>query len=565
MDKHHFTRMVEAKNARLNLGGDNAHHDQGRGVPSSFTTGIMLHLKCYKTYTKAISLWKKRCATSSADTDKSSTSSSTRPHRTGDVGRVLFPEYCMICKSANPIKVKGKKQFPEVLRELRAEISIREAAKLQNDTEMLTAIMPESLSLRCAEFKVHNKCRKNYTRNCPSSTKRAEDCDLPSASSQCRDEEDEIIPYSVGDSEKLFHYIREHVILVGQAVSMKVLTDIYGFDGSNRKQRYYVKQLIIREFNGDVLILNDPYEKKPQILVRAKAYEDGELLHESNKNCILRHAAEFLRNEIDEFVTKEKDEEEVWPPTVESLNRTRSRYPGSLQEFFTSLLKNKHHSAGENVLLAVNSLIDDVINSVSNGTILTLKHILMGCGMHSLSGSKLDIEIMHKMNNSCSYDQVRKIETAQAELAIELSEKQFPLPLVPKDEYSSVLLRLWYDNFDVNKENKEGSIHTCHGVAYTESSPDTEQRNVNIQLPKSSRRSLAREVVKLPVANIVPHRLPPLLKNAKEISYDRSYASLLPLLWKIQRQFDTPIKLFPIDVLVWFPSYSKRVNRKEHT
>ena len=51
-----------------------------------------------------------------------------------------------------------------------------------------------------------------------------------------------------------------------------------------------------------------------------------------------------------------------------------------------------------------------------------------------------------------------------------------------------------------------------------------------------SRRSLVREVVKLPVANIVPHRLPPLLKNAKEISYDRSYASFLPLLWKIQRQ-----------------------------
>ena len=77
------------------------------------------------------------------------------------------------------------------------------------------------------------------------------------------------------------------------------------------KDTNYVKKLIQREFKDDILVLNNPYEKKPQIVVRAKAYDDGELLHESNKNCILRHAAQFLRDDIDEFVAKEKDEDQV--------------------------------------------------------------------------------------------------------------------------------------------------------------------------------------------------------------------------------------------------------------
>ena len=83
----------------------------------------------------------------------------------------------------------------------------------------------------------------------------------------------------------------------------------------------------------------------------------------------------------------------------------------------------------------------------------------MGCGIHSIDGSRQDIDIMHKMNNCCSYDLVHAIETAQAEVAIELSKTQFPLPIVPKDEYSSVLIWFWWDNFDVQKENRRITSH----------------------------------------------------------------------------------------------------------
>ena len=641
LGEDHHARLLEAKNARFNLGGDNVHPEQGAGIPPVFPSdsNLSFHQNCYKKYTKAISVWNKR---KNETGESSASSSSSRLQRTGDVGGVLFPKYCMICKSDKVIKVKGKKrQVPKVLRELKAEASIREAAKLHQDNAMIAAIMPETLSLRSAEFKVHDKCRQDYTRICPPKTKRARmdkapmdspeelviggatgadvgsggrllrvrrDCPeveqvdkensgmdieeiattgnssvegidvdaengsnddddkdddfVPPSYPQSRNEEEDMDSYTAGDSERLFDYVREHIILVGQAISMKVLTNVYGFDGSDRKHRYYVKKLLLHEFADEILVLNDPYKKKPQIIVRAKAYDDGELLHESNKNCILRHAAQFLRNDIDEFVAKEKDEEEVWPPTVESLNKTRGRYPECLQYFFNALLKNRSHAAGENVVLAVGSMIDDVVHSVSNGNILTLKHTLMGCGMHSISGSRLDIDIMYKMNNCCSYDRVRAIETAQAELAIELSKRQFPLPLIPKDEYSRVLLRLWFDNFDVNKENKEGSIHTCHGVAYTESSSQTLERTSEIQMPKSSRRSLGKDVVELPNANIDKHKLPPLLNDAKDFDYDRSYASFLPLLWKTQRQICSSAQSVSYRYVGWISTIFKATDQK---
>ena len=82
----------------------------------------------------------------------------------------------------------------------------------------------------------------------------------------------------------------------------------------------------------------------------------------------------------------------------------------------------------------------------------------------------------------------REIGKAQAELAREFVNQEFPLPLIPKDESSKVLVHFWWDNFDSVKENKEGSIHTCHGVAYTEQSSETEWRKCDISNPKTERR-----------------------------------------------------------------------------
>ena len=110
------------------------------------------------------------------------------------------------------------------------------------------------------------------------------------------------------------------------------------------------------------------------------------------------------------------------------------------------------------------------------------------------------------------------------------------MPLLPKDASSSVLVRFWWNNFDAAKENKAGSIHTTHGIAYTESSAETIERSTDIQMPKSKRRSLTVSEVNLPSKNIVPHALPRLFDKGKEVPYENTYASALPLIWKTPRQ-----------------------------
>ena len=130
-------------------------------------------------------------------------------------------------------------------------------------------------------------------------------------------------------------------------------------------------------------------------------------------------------------------------------------------------MKTKGHVVGTTVKQTVASM-NDVVHSVSSGSALTLKHTLVGCDISSLTGSKLTIDILYNLNNSCSYDKTREIGTAQAELAIKFANLDFPLPSIPKDESSKVLVHFWWDNFDSLKEDKEASIHTCHGVAYTE-------------------------------------------------------------------------------------------------
>ena len=99
-------------------------------------------------------------------------------------------------------------------------------------------------------------------------------------------------------------------------------------------------------------------------------------------------------------------------------------------------------------------------------TILSIQYIHLSDVEFTATGLGKPVEILNGFNNSCTIDRVREIETAQAEVGDHFSEGNFPLPLLPKDESSNVLLRIWFDNFDVKVENMKGSIHTTHGVAF---------------------------------------------------------------------------------------------------
>ena len=75
---------------------------------------------------------------------------------------------------------------------------------------------------------------------------------------------------------------------------------------------------------------------------------------------------------------------------------------------------------------------------------------------------------------------------------------QYPLPIIPNDPGSTLSTVLWWDNFDCNKETKEGSIHTCHGVAFQEEFEQTSCRDEAVEVVRPKKRTVS----------VLPHVLP---------------------------------------------------------
>ena len=60
--------------------------------------------------------------------EESEGTTSSRVKRTGDLGKHLFPKYCMLCRKETPIQVNRKKQYPKLISLDSAVEAIKETA-----------------------------------------------------------------------------------------------------------------------------------------------------------------------------------------------------------------------------------------------------------------------------------------------------------------------------------------------------------------------------------------------------------------------------------------------------
>ena len=111
--------------------------------------------------------------------------------------------------------------------------------------------------------------------------------------------------------------------------------------------------------------------------------------------------------------------------------------------FLILLLYSTHHSAGDEVKGYSSSIAQDLVHAVSKRKCMMAKHTLLGTALHSLTGQRLPIDILARFGNSCNYDMVQRIETAQSELVQTMAPRDYPLPLVPASQSSSVLTFFW--------------------------------------------------------------------------------------------------------------------------
>lgn len=515
LNEETFKKLVESKDARCTLGASYFHKEQIESLPQCFDSDKHgFHRQCYQKFTNAVSVLKRK--SSIADV------SEKRQRRSGQFGSVLFPKICMKCKSSNYITVKGKKQQPKNLTTLSACEQVKKAATLQHDEVMLLIVANEDLIAR--EFKMHERCYRDYTRICTKETAQT------STAASNNDDDD-----SDSRFQRLCEFVEHHVIDGEQSVSIKLLTEVYGLDQEDCRLRGKVKQKLMQEFE-DKLLFVTVLNNEAQVVLSKNVLTNTKKssFFESNRDFAMKEAAKIIRNDVVSLIQSASDL--PWPPTVQSLLSEDRHPPESLTNFLTCLLHSTEHSVGEEVRRHVDSLSQDIIYGISKRKFLTGKHVLLGCGLHSLTGLKKPINILARLGHCCSYNKVQEIETAQAELAQKMISLQHPLPLIPVDHAGKAPTIFWWDNFDCKKETKDGSIHTCHGVAFQEDSDRCMKRDETLEVPVSKKRTVSVVPQVLRKVKVVPHKEPPPFDSFSTCEYNDENARQILLCWKFLRR-----------------------------
>ena len=488
LDERKFETLQKAKTARKILGGDNEHFEQCVAVPENFDPYSQgAHTECYKKFTLALSTAKKRNVLQ----DISNNLECKRLKRSGEAANQLFPDHCMFCKSANAIRVKGVKQFPHIIQ---TEETLIAAAKTKNDEQMMILMSGGNLTNR--QFKVHRKCYNDYTKR-PKPSELLDDSGIA-------EESFEVDPY-----DALNEFVQKEIIVNNKAITLEHLTEMCGKDKTNRSHRSRVKERLKSKF-PQLLFFNCAKNKDSQIV----AYKSEEItvtdLFQKNRDEVIRFAATALRRDVVSFI--ENAAEIPWPPRSKDLRREDRNPPLSVQKFFRVMLQDTHHSVGVNVDRLISSYSQDVVHAISKGKFLTSKHTLLSNTLHTITGQEAIVDIVHKFGGCGSYDMVRSVQTAQAELSNTLASIDRPLPLVPLTDADWVLTHFWWDNCDVKKENKSGSIHTTHGIAFQEPSQRSKQVE-SISIQRSGRKSITPQNVELPTPVVIPHKPPSKFKS----------------------------------------------------
>ena len=504
-DKSYQT-LLEAKNMRGQLSPKDNHQEQCSSIPlPSFDHIHGYHQQCYNKFTKVKYAKKYQEDDTSEATDSATcTSSQVRTNVTAtSTSGILFPSACGICKK-DVIKIKGVKQYTTPIVTKIAEATMKKAAELHQDDDMLRRIQAEDLIAR--EFRKHENCYREYTRI----THLKEDVDDSSSKHLCDDD--------TGKFEEVCNIIDDFILTQNQAISMSFLNETYGTGLGDRQYRFKLKDRLQNKY-GDSLFFVTVVPNKPQVVISAKALRyhttATELFHLDDKK-VIKQAAVILRHEILEFVHQAPVL--PWPPTVDSLLSAERQPPSSIISFYNNILKDPKKAERESTDQLSTSFSEDLIHGVTRGKFLTAKHALVGTVVHNMTGQKIPVNILSNLGNSASYDKVCEIETGLAELSHLFQEQGQMLPLQPSTESAEVLTVFWMDNFDHNVETLtgHGTIHNTHAVAYQEESDETIKCQDFIQIPRTKRRSIVPSLKEIAFRQVHSKKEPPIFNGMQK-------------------------------------------------
>ena len=269
-------KIYSAKSIRESLGGKNHHADQCQLIPEEIDPvqhGIHL-VPCYKKFTLILSKEKDR---SSENSNNESLLTEPRPKRakTSHVSNV-YPKECNFCKKYRIMK-KNKIHFPKTVCTDKAVQTIKDAAESKEDQSLYFEIKDADLIAR--EFKYHEKCYKEYTRKEKSSFKQA-------GNERSR---------SLGDFDQVKKCIEEKILSQNQAISMRILHDLYGVHSEDTRYRSKLKARIQEAYPDKISFLTVD-ANTAEVVINTDAINSHTIIND--REHLLMQAAECLREDI---------------------------------------------------------------------------------------------------------------------------------------------------------------------------------------------------------------------------------------------------------------------------
>ena len=106
--------------------------------------------------------------------------------------------------------------------------------------------------------------------------------------------------------------------------------------------------------------------------------------------------------------------EPSWPPTINEL--TLDEPPSSLLLFQRQLLgvTSTKKKIPDSVARSIGSISSDIINAVSRGKTMTLKHYLLALGIHNMTVQRHVVDILNHLGHCLDYNTTCQIESAEA-------------------------------------------------------------------------------------------------------------------------------------------------------
>ena len=400
--------------------------------------GYGFHSGCYSNFT-AYQKEEKSCSK-----DGSIETRSKVPKQSVGVASTsgVLEKKCIFCKSPGRVHFPSGFENLSTCVTLQAQESIKNAARHQRDQNFLRDF--ENMDFKAKEVKYHTTCKKRYV------SKGGKIQEKENSETYARKREPAFL--------RLVSYIDSEIFQNGMSAKPAKLADV------NDKYIQFLKEEGFEKPTSSpyhsLPKIKDHYGSKLQVCQESKKQGTYISIAKDAMNKEIKNVALFLREKILQL----RENQLPSPITVEAIHDGQfPNIPPELIDFYRIIYSGSKEESSQRVERYVESSAEDDIYKATRGRVKPSKHMLLGMGLKSITGSKKVVETINHFGHCICYHTVEEYET---QIAVTITEKKQVLPDGLK-ACAGLSTNTAWDNYD------ESMYHDTQGICIQNEVPTT--------------------------------------------------------------------------------------------